>query len=161
MTATASCLVAIRINLKRRCRLNSRRSAHPAWHPHAHESCPRQRLDARVTREEKEMIDGIRCKNGALKAARCGRLLLFEQFKENLGLAREFTGTVRDGLMSAQAAWRKAAPAKRAIWLLVPTAIVVSAVAEQLSAPWYYEVAVLTLVAVLVAIGSGMRRKLP
>lgn len=89
---------------------------------------------------------------------------VFEQFKENLSLAREFTGTVRDGLRSAQAAWRKATPDKRAIWLLVPAVIVVNAVAEHFSAPWYYEVAVLVLVVVLVGLGSGvrsaMRRKL-
>jgi hypothetical protein len=94
-----------------------------------------------------------------------GRRLLFEQFKENLSLAREFTGTVRDGLRSAQTAWRKATPEKRAVWLLVPTAIVVSAVAEHFSAPWYYEAAVLVIVVVLVGLGSAMRmamrRKLP
>jgi hypothetical protein len=56
---------------------------------------------------------------------------LFEQFKENLGLARE---TPRDGLRSAQTAWRKATPEKRAIWLLIPTVIVVSAVAGYFSA---------------------------
>jgi hypothetical protein len=59
---------------------------------------------------------------------------LFEQFKENLSLAREFAGTARDGLRSAPAAWRKAAPERRAVWLLVPTVIVVSAVAEHSSA---------------------------
>jgi len=83
---------------------------------------------------------------------------LFEQFKENLSLAREFTGTVRDGLRSAKAAWRKATPEKSAIWLLVPTVVVVSAVAEHFSAPWYYEAAVLVLVVVLFGMGSGMRR---
>jgi len=83
---------------------------------------------------------------------------LFEQFKENLGLAREFTATVHDGLRSAKAAWRKATPEKRAIWLLVPAVIVVQSVAEHFSAPWYYEAVVLVLVAVLVGLGSGMRR---
>lgn len=83
---------------------------------------------------------------------------MFEQFKENLGLARQFTGTVHDGLRSAHAAWRKATPEKRAIWLLVPAVIVVQSVAERFSEPWYYEAAVLLLVAVLVGLGSGMRR---
>ena len=83
---------------------------------------------------------------------------MFELFKENLSLAREFPGTVHDGLRSAQAAWRKATPEKRAIWLLVPAVIVVQSVAERFSAPWYYEAAVLVLVAVLVGLGSGMRR---
>jgi hypothetical protein len=87
-----------------------------------------------------------------------GRQLLFEQFKENLSLAKEFTGTVREGLRSAQAAWRKATPEKRVIWLLVPSVIVISAVAEHFSAPWYYKAAVLVLVVVLVGVGSGMRR---
>lgn len=79
---------------------------------------------------------------------------MFEQFKENLSLARQFTGTVRDGLRSAPAAWRKATPEKRAIWLLVPTAIVVSAAVERFSVPWYYGAAVL----LLVLLGSTMRR---
>ena len=83
---------------------------------------------------------------------------MFEQFKENLGLAKEFAGTARDGLRSAPAAWRKATPEKRAVWLLIPAVIVISAVAEHFSAPWYYEAAVLVLVVVLVALGSGMRR---
>jgi hypothetical protein len=86
------------------------------------------------------------------------RRLLFEQFKENLSLAREFTGTVRDGWNSGQAAWRKATSDKRAIWLLVPTVIAVSAVAEHFSKPWYYELALMLLVVVLVRIGSGLRR---
>jgi hypothetical protein len=56
---------------------------------------------------------------------------LFEQFKENLTLARE---TPREGLRSAQVAWRKAAPTKRALWLLVPAVIIVSAVIDHFSA---------------------------
>jgi hypothetical protein len=72
--------------------------------------------------------------------------------KENLSLARENTETAREGLWSAQAAWRKATPTKRAVWLLVPTAIVVSAVTEHFSVPWYYEVAML----VVVLLGSWM-----
>jgi hypothetical protein len=87
---------------------------------------------------------------------------LLEQFKENLSLAKDFTGTARDGLRSAQAAWRKATPEKRAVWLLVPTVIVVSAVAEHFSVPWYYEVAGML---VLIGLGSwmlrAMRRRLP
>lgn len=83
---------------------------------------------------------------------------MFEQFKENLSLAREFTATVRDGLRSAPTAWKKATPERRSIWLLVPTVIVVSAIAEHFSAPWYYEVAVLVLAAFLVGLGSRMRR---
>jgi hypothetical protein len=47
----------------------------------------------------------------------------------------------------------------------MPAVIVVSAVAEHFSAPWYYKAAVLVLVVVLVGLGSGMRsamrRKLP
>jgi len=90
---------------------------------------------------------------------------LFERFKENLSLAREFTRTVSDGLRSVPAAWGKATPEKRSIWLLVPTAIVVSAIAEHFSAPWYYDMAVLVLAVVLVGVGSkvrrAMRRKLP
>ena len=85
---------------------------------------------------------------------------MFEQFKENISLAREFTETVRDGLRSAPAAWRKTTPEKRAIWLLVPTAIVVSAVAERFSLPWYYVAAVLVVVALGSAIRRAMRRKL-
>lgn len=77
---------------------------------------------------------------------------LFEQFKENLSLAREFTETVRNGLMSAQLAWRKATPAKKSIWLGVPSLIVASAVADHFSLPWYYLAALL----VLAAIGSSM-----
>ena len=80
---------------------------------------------------------------------------MFEQFKENLSLARE---TPREGLKSAQAAWRNATHTKRAVWLLVPTVIVVSAVAEHFSVPWYYEAAAML---VLVVLGSWMlRRKL-
>ena len=56
---------------------------------------------------------------------------MFEQFKENLSLARE---TPREGLRSAHVAWRNATPTKRAVWLLVPTVIVVRAVAEHFSA---------------------------
>jgi hypothetical protein len=92
------------------------------------------------------------------------RRLLFEQFKENLGLAREFAATARAGLRSARAALRKA-PEKRTAWLLGPALVVVSAVAEHFSVPWYYGVAVLALVIVLVSLGFGMRkamrRKLP
>jgi hypothetical protein len=92
------------------------------------------------------------------ETAECGRPRLFEQLKENISLTKEFTGTVRDGLTSARAAWPKATPEKRAIWLLVPTVVVVSAVAEHFSAPWYYEVAVLASIVALVCLGSGMRR---
>ena len=88
------------------------------------------------------------------RQARHRRQLLFEQFKENLSLATEFTVTARDGLRSAPSAWRKATPEKRAVWLLVPTVLVVSAVAEHFSVPWYYEPAVL----VVVGLGSRMRR---
>ena len=83
---------------------------------------------------------------------------LFEQFKENVSLAREFTGTVREGWRSGQAAWRKATSDKRAIWLLVPTVIAVSAITEHFSTPWYYQLALMLFVVVLVRIGSGLRR---
>jgi len=83
---------------------------------------------------------------------------LFEQFKENLSLAREFRGTARDGLRSAQTAWRKATPEMRGVWLVLPTVLVVLAVAEHYSAPWYYGVGVVLLVAVIVNLGSGIRR---
>jgi hypothetical protein len=86
---------------------------------------------------------------------------LFEQFKENLSLARETTETAREGLRSAQAAWRKATPEKRAVWLLVPTVIVVSAVAEHFSVPWYYAAAVLVLVGLGSWLRGAMRCKLP
>ena len=89
---------------------------------------------------------------------------MFEQFKENISLAREFTRTIRDGLRSAPEAWRKATPEKRSIWLSVPSVIVVSAIADHFSAPWYYQLAVLALAAVLVGVGlmrNAMRRKLP
>ena len=83
---------------------------------------------------------------------------MFEQFKENLSLARETTETAREGVRSAQADWRKATPMKREVWLLVPTVIAVSAVAEHFSVPWYYGAAA---VLVLVVLGSWMlRRKL-
>jgi hypothetical protein len=81
---------------------------------------------------------------------------LFEQFKENLSLARE---TPREGLRSAQAAWRKATPTTRAVWLLVPTVIVVSAVAEHFSVPWYYEAAMLLLVVLGAWVREAFRRK--
>ena len=42
---------------------------------------------------------------------------------------------------------------KRQVWLLVPTVIVVSAVAEHFSVPWYYEAAAML---VLVVFGSWM-----
>ncbi len=83
---------------------------------------------------------------------------MFEQFKENLSLARETTGTAREGLRSAQAAWRKATPMKREIWLLVPTVIVVNALAEHFSVPWYYEAAAMLVIVVL---GSWMLRRKP
>jgi hypothetical protein len=86
---------------------------------------------------------------------------LFEQFKENLSLAREFAGTARDGLRSARAAWRQATSEKRAVWLLVPTVIVVGAVAEHFSIPWYYEAAVLVLVGLGLGMRRAIRRKLP
>ena len=82
---------------------------------------------------------------------------MFEQFKENLSLARE---TPREGLRSAQAAWRKATPAKRDVWLLVPTVIVVSAVAEHFSVPWYYDAATLALVVLGAWVREVFRRKL-
>jgi membrane protein YdbS with pleckstrin-like domain len=83
--------------------------------------------------------------------------LLFEQFKENLSLARE---TPREGLRSAQAAWRKITPTKRAVWLLVPTVIVLSAVAEHFSVPWYYEAAGMLVLVVGSWMLGAMRRKL-
>lgn len=83
---------------------------------------------------------------------------MFDQFKENVHLAKDFTATVRDGLRSAQATWRRATVEKRIIWLLVPSVIVVSAIADHFSAPWYYQLAALVLVGVLVVIGSGMRK---
>ena len=90
---------------------------------------------------------------------------MFEQFKENISLAREFTSTVREGLRSAPEAWRKATPEKRSIWLSVPTVIVVSAIADHFSAPWYYQLVVLVVAVVLVGVGlkmrNAMRRKLP
>ena len=93
-----------------------------------------------------------------LKTEGRARQPLFEQFKENLSLAREFSAAVRDGLRSAQSAWRKATPEKRATWLLVPTAILVSCVAEHFSAPWYHQVGVLVLFVVLFSLGAGIRR---
>ena len=90
---------------------------------------------------------------------------MFEQFKENISLARQFARTIRDGLRSAPEAWRKATPEKRSIWLSVPSVIVVSAIADHFSAPWYYQLAVLVVAAVLVGVGlkmrNAMRRKLP
>lgn len=90
---------------------------------------------------------------------------MFEQFKENISLARVFTRTVRDGLRSAPEAWRKATPEKRSIWLSVPSIIVVSAIADHFSAPWYYQLAVVVLAVVLVGVGlkmrNAMRHKLP
>jgi hypothetical protein len=84
---------------------------------------------------------------------------LFEQFKENLSLAREFTQTAREGLRSAQAAWQKTTPTKRAVWLVVPTVIVVNAVAQHFSVPWYYEAAMLVLIGVGTSMLVAMRRK--
>jgi membrane protein YdbS with pleckstrin-like domain len=83
---------------------------------------------------------------------------LFEQFKENLNLAGEFTRTIRAGLRSAQAAWRNATPEKRAVWLLVPAVIVVRAVAVHFSAPWHYGASALVFVVLVVGLGWGMRR---
>lgn len=83
---------------------------------------------------------------------------MFDQFKENVGLAKDFAATVRDGLRSAQATWRGATVEKRIIWLLVPFVIIVSSIADHFSAPWYYQLAALVLVGVLVGLGSGMRR---
>ena len=83
---------------------------------------------------------------------------LLDQFKENLRLAKEFARAVRDGLRSTPAAWRKATPEKLAIWLLIPSVVVVSAIGEHFSAPWYYDVAVLMLAGVLIGLGSKMRR---
>jgi hypothetical protein len=88
------------------------------------------------------------------------RKLVFEQFKENLSLAREFTETARAGLRSAQDAWRKATPTKRAFWLLVPTAMAVSAVADHFSMRWYYEAAMVGLVILGSWTLRAIRRKL-
>lgn len=85
---------------------------------------------------------------------------MFEQFKENVSLASEFAGTVRDALRSAPEAWRKATPEKRIIWLLVPTVIVVAVVANRFSVPWYYVAAVLVVFALGSAVLRAMRRKL-
>jgi protein-S-isoprenylcysteine O-methyltransferase Ste14 len=85
---------------------------------------------------------------------------LFEQFKENLSLARETTKTAREGLKSAQAAWRKATPAQRAVWLVVPTAIVLSAVADHFSVPWYYDLAMIVLFGLGWWMRAAMRRNL-
>jgi hypothetical protein len=85
---------------------------------------------------------------------------MFEQFKENLRLTSETTKTAREGLRSAQVAWRMATPTMRAVWLLVPTVIVVSAVAEHFSVPWYYEAATLVLVVLGSWMLGAMRRKL-
>lgn len=83
---------------------------------------------------------------------------MFEQFKENLGLARETAKAARAGLRSAQEAWRQATPAKREVWLLVPTTIVVIAIADHFSIPWYYDVAVLALVALGSRMCTAIRR---
>lgn len=83
--------------------------------------------------------------------------LLFEQFKENLSLARETGKTAREGARSARAAWRKATPIKREVWLLVPTVIVVTAVAEHFSVRWYYQGAAILA---LVVLGSWMLRRM-
>ena len=48
---------------------------------------------------------------------------MFEQFKENLRLARETGETAREGARSAGAAWRKATPMKREVWLLAASAL--------------------------------------
>jgi hypothetical protein len=78
---------------------------------------------------------------------------MFEQFKENIGLARETAKAARAGLRSAREAWRQATPTTREVWLLVPATIVLIAVADHFSIPWYYRAAVL----VLVVLGSWMR----
>jgi hypothetical protein len=84
---------------------------------------------------------------------------LFEQFKENLSLAKETTKTAGEGLRSARAAWRNGTPTKRAAWVLAPIAIFVGAVAGHFSAPWYYEAAVLVLVVFASWILGAMRRR--
>jgi hypothetical protein len=86
--------------------------------------------------------------------------LLFEQFKENLRLAREFTETIREGARSAPTAWRNATLTKRAIWLLVPTIIIVSAVADHFSIPWYYEAGLLLFVGLGAWMLGAIKRKL-
>jgi hypothetical protein len=72
----------------------------------------------------------------------------------------EFTETAREGLRSAQTAWRKATGAKRAVWLGAPTLIVATAAAEHFSVPWYYETAVLVLVGLGSRMPGAMRHKL-
>ena len=81
---------------------------------------------------------------------------MFEQFRENLGLAKETAGVAGESLKSAQVAWRKATPMKRALWLLVPTIVVVNAISEHFSVPWYYEAVGMLL---LVVAGSWMLRR--
>jgi membrane protein YdbS with pleckstrin-like domain len=85
---------------------------------------------------------------------------LFEQFKENLSLAGETAKGAREGFKSGQAAWRNAPPMKRAVWLLVPTAMAVSAVAEHFSVPWYYEAAGMLALVVGSWVLGAIRRKL-
>jgi 6-phosphogluconate dehydrogenase (decarboxylating) len=87
--------------------------------------------------------------------------MLFEQFKENARLGREFAGTVRDGLRAVPAAWDKAAPERRVIWLVVPAAIIVGAVVEHFSIRWYY----VAMGILILGFGSwmlgAMRRRFP
>ena len=82
---------------------------------------------------------------------------MFEQFKENLSLARE---TPREGLRSAQTAWRNASPTKRAVWLGLPIVIVANAVADHFSVPWYYKAAVLVFAVLGSWIQGAIRRRL-
>jgi hypothetical protein len=66
---------------------------------------------------------------------------VFEQFRENLSLTKEFAKDARKGLIHWKATWQKATPMKKAIWLAVPTVILVHAVADHFSVPWYYQAA--------------------
>jgi hypothetical protein len=84
---------------------------------------------------------------------------LFEQFKENLRLAKEFGETARAGLRSAQESWRQANATKRAFWLLVPATIVITAVSDHFSVPWYYDAAVLVLAVLASWMRAAIRRQ--
>lgn len=65
---------------------------------------------------------------------------MFEQFKENIQLTGETYTTARRGLRSGFATFKKAPKFRKALWMSIIGAIVVSSIAGAFSVPWYYQV---------------------
>jgi hypothetical protein len=64
---------------------------------------------------------------------------MFEQFRENIRLTGETFTAARHGFKSGIDTFDKAPRFKKAVWMSIIGAVVVSSITSEFSVPWYYQ----------------------